>query len=360
MSRTGWAAILGCVLGSACGPGRAPLPGEEPLPFASDTIPTVWADVPQGAASGDRWVVVSADWDSAALTRFEAGRLEPLGRTRPPAYLHPFQVFSFRDTIFLSDWGKRRTTVWSSEGTLVDSIPAAEGLRGLYPRARDAAGNLYFQVEPSAGRDGSGSQDSAAIVRAAPGLTRFDTVARLSPIELARMQRESQVRYEQRVFGGNDLWGVWPDGTVWVARRFRNQLVTHGPQGQIHRGPLLPDPVFEISPADRMEYLHRYPEEVRPGEMEIPWAIIHPPFYGAFTAPDGSVWLEKSKQAEDSLRRLHVVDRSGNLTRVLVLKGQARLIAVGARTLLLGERTTAGVRLLEVRIPASPPGPAPQ
>ena len=64
------------------------------------------------------------------------------------------------DTVYLADWGRRRTTVWTADGRLLDSIPAADALRGAYPRARDAAGQLYFEVPPEAGRDGSGNRDS--------------------------------------------------------------------------------------------------------------------------------------------------------------------------------------------------------
>ena len=236
--------VLLAVVASGCGPPRPPIPEEELLPFASDTVVTGWTELPVGAVSRSRWVVVSADWDSAAFTSFATRSLEALRGRRQP-YLHPFQVFAYRDTIYLADWGLRRTTVWSPEGALLDSIPVAERLRGLYPRARDAAGNLYFQVDPVPGRDGSGNQDSAAVVRSSPDQTRFDTVARLAPLELAAMRRELETRLERRVFSGNDLWGAWPDGTVWIARRFRNELVTINPQGRVTRGPPLPDPVFE-------------------------------------------------------------------------------------------------------------------
>ncbi len=353
-------AALAALLALACGPGRAAIPEDEALPFGSDTIATHWDELPLAAPTAGRFVVISAPWDSAGLTDFSRHTLEPLGGPRERAYLHPFQVSTFRDTIYLADWGRRRTTVWSPEGRLLDSIAAPDRLRGAYVRARDAAGNLYFQIDPLAGRDGGGNQDSAAVVRVSPGLTRIDTVARLAPIELAQVHRENQLRFERRVFSGSDMWGVWPDGTVWIARRFRNQLVTVDPQGRVTRGPELPDPVFEITTADRREYLYSYPEDVRPREGDVAWAIIHPPFIAAFGAPDGSVWLEKSKPAEDSLRRIHVLGRSGALQRVLVLKGQGRLLAVGAENLLLAERAPEGIRLVRVRIPAASRGsPAP-
>ena len=88
-----------------------------------------------------------------------------------------------------------------------------------------------------------------------------------------------------------------------------------------------------------------------PKEMEIAWAIVHPPFYAAFAAPDGSIWLEKSKPAADSIRRIHVLDRAGSLQRVMVIKGQGRLLSVGPEYLLIGERLPEGVGLMQVRIP---------
>ncbi|MGQ0701824.1 MAG: hypothetical protein ACT4PM_01670 [Gemmatimonadales bacterium] len=339
------------LLAAACGPGTPPGPEEEALPNPGDTLVTAWAEYPLAAAVGGRWVVVAADWDQALLTDFARDTLLPVGGPRQQAYLHPFQVFGFRDTVYLADWGRRRTTVWSPEGSLVDSIPFADPLRGAYLRARDGAGQLYFQVDPQPRRDGSGNLDSAAIVRTSRSLTRFDTVARLAPLELAQIERQDVTRFEQRIFSGNDLWGVWPDGMVWIARRFRNQIESFTPQGERTRGPPLPDPVYEVTPADREIYLRSYPPELRPKEEELAWAIIFPPFTTAFTTADGSIWLEKSKQAADTLRRIQVLDRAGNLRRLLVLRGQGRLVAVGLGKLLIAERFGGGMRLLEVAVP---------
>ena len=40
---------------------------------------------------------------------------------------------------------------------------------------------------PPPGRDGSGNRDSAAVLLASPGFERLDTVARLSPLDLAEV-----------------------------------------------------------------------------------------------------------------------------------------------------------------------------
>ena len=352
----GWrACAAGLLVVTACGKGVSG-PPEEALALPSDTLEAEWAELPVAAAlRSGTWAVVSPDWDAAVLADFRRKSLSPLGGAKQQVYAHPFMVFTVGDTIYLADWGKRRTTVWTADGRLVDSLPVANALRGAFVRGRDAAGQLYFQVDPQPRQDGSGNQDSIAIVRAPRALSRFDTVAYLAPRELAEVRRENSTRFEQRIWSGNDLWGVWPDGTVWIMRRHRNQLVTIDARGQMHKGPELPDPVYEVTQADRDRHLQAYPAEVRPKETDLAWALIFPPFMAAFTAPDGAVWLEKSKQALDSLRRIQVLDRGGNLQRVLVLHGQARLIAVGAEQLLLAEQFEKGVRLLEVRVPARPP-----
>jgi len=341
----------GLLLATACG--KAPSgPAEEALAFPSDTLEAEWSELPVAApAAGGRWVVVSPEWNAAVLADFKARSLSPLGGSKSSSYANPFMVFTSADTIFLADWGKRRTTVWTPEGKLIDSLPLVVPLRGAYPRARDAAAQLYFQVDPQAGRDGSGNQDSIAIVRAPRSLERFDTTAHLAPRELAEVTRGNSTRFEQRIFSGSDLWGVWPDGMLWIARRYRNQIITRDPHGQLHKGPELPDPVYEVTQADRDRYLQAYPVDVRPKETDLAWALVFPPFTAAFTGSDG-IWLEKSKPVLDSLRRIQVLDRNGALQRVLVLRGQARLIAVGADKLLLAEQFAKGVRLLEVRIPA--------
>jgi hypothetical protein len=132
-------------------------------------------------------------------------------------------------------------------------------------------------------------------------------------------------------------------------RRFRNQLETFDPRGQRTRGPPLPDPVYEVTESDRELHLRSYPAEVRPKETDLAWAVLFPPFTQALTAPDGSIWLEKTKQAADTIRRIQVLDPSGTLRRVLLLRGQGRLIAAGSGEVLVAERFASGMRLLRIQ-----------
>lgn len=350
------AAACACFLG--CGPAPAREPPFEVLALPSDTLEVPWTNLP-GAAwlGGTRWALVASDWNTAAIVEFASRSVTPLGGPRQQAYVNPSTLFAIADTIYLYDWGRRRTTVWTGEGRLLDSIPVSDALRGAPVRARDGAGQLYYEARPAPGRDGSGNRDSAAIVRVPAGQARFDTVARLAPVDLREMVRENSSRFERQIFSGDDLWGVWRDGTVWIARLLRNQIESVQPDGRVSLGPELPDPVYEVTRTDREHHLQSFPPDLRPREGDLPWALVFPPFVAAFTGPEERIWLEKSKPAADSMRTIHVLSRTGDLLRSLRLIGHARLLGVGSESILIAEQFERGVRLMQVRIPVAPAAP---
>ena len=355
MNRTGVCAFL---LLAACGPGVARDAPFEMLALPTDTLEVPWTNLPSGAwLGGARWALVASDWNAAAVVDFPARTITPLGGARQQAYTNPSALFAIGDTIYLYDWGKRRTTVWTGDGRLIDSMPVANPLRGAALRGRDGAGQLYYEVRSSPGRDGSGNRDSAAIVRSPRDMARFDTVARLAPVDVREMVRENSSRFERQIFSGDDLWGVWRDGTVWIARLLRNQIESVQPDGRVSLGPELPDPVYEVSRADRERHLQGFPPDLRPKEGDLPWALVFPPFVAAFAGPEDRLWLEKSKTVLDSLRTIHVLSRTGDLLRSLRLLGQVRLIGVGSESLLVAEQFERGVRLMQVRIPVAPVTP---
>jgi hypothetical protein len=184
-------------------------------------------------------------------------------------------------------------------------------------------------------------------------MTRFDTLALLSPPDLVEISEPRGKRYERLVFSGLDGWGVRPDGRIWVARVRRNEVSRFEGRKE-KRGERLPDPVLEVTRGDRELYVRTFPEELRSMAEKLQFAPYKPPFERAFQAPDGSIWLRKSKAASDSVRRYHVVDTTGSLARVLGVVGPGVIVATGSDAVLLVEQFKEGVRLMEVRIPAKP------
>jgi hypothetical protein len=339
---------------SGCGESAPPPPVVELHPTA-DTIETGFAETANAAWLGvNRWAVVAPLDVTVALLDFTTHRSTPLGRAGE--IKNPAQVFVAGDTLYVGDWGLRRTSLWSLEGRLVRSLPAAAVARGALPESRDRAGRFYLEVAPPAGPDGSGNRDSAAVVVAGPEITRVDTVARLAPLDLAEVMGDAGRRFERRVFSGTDHWGAFADGSLWVARVYHNRVDVRSPDGRWMEGQALPDRILEVTRYDREVFFRKFPPELRATAERLPFAPVKPPFEAAFADPQGDVWLEKSRAPADSSRRYHVTDRQGRLLREIRVPGPGRILAVGDRTVLVAERTSDGTRFILFRLTADKAG----
>ena len=337
----------------ACGDPEPPAPMVELSPGA-DTVATGYAEIADAAwLGGDRWAVVAPLDITVGLVEPGAGRVAPLGGEGTREIRNPAGVFLAADTLHVSDWGLRRTSLWTLDGRLARVIPSAALTRGVLPDARDAAGRFYLQIPPRSRADGSGSRDSAAVVRATPDFSAVDTVARLAPLDLAEVLGESGRRFERRALSGEDRWGVAPDGAVWVARVYENRVDWRSPDGEWSKGQSLPDRVLEVTRYDRELFYRKFPPELRSTAEQLPFAAVKPPFEAGFTAPSGEVWLEKSRAPVDSSRRYHVVNRQGRLVREVRVRGPGRIVAVGTDAALVAERVSDGTRFIRFQLPAA-------
>ncbi len=334
-----------------CGQPRAPLPVVD-LRATGDTLQLSFLEVPEAASvSENRWALVAPSEQQVAIADFATRKVVSLGSVKSGEYRQPFSLFRFADSLYVGDWGMQRMTVWTLTGKLTHSIAAFAPLRGALPRARDADGQFYLELSPRPGPDGSGNRDSAVIVRTSLDLTRVDTVARLAPLDLAEVVGDAGRRFERRILSGTDHWGVLPDGTLWIARVYHNRVDWMGRGGALVRGEPLPDRVLTVTEADHELFLRRFPEDLRGPAEKLPFAVVKPPFEDAHAAPDGTVWLEKSRAIGDSVRSYQVVNRGGKLLREVRHPGHGHVLALTAAAALVAEPTAQGVRLLQYRIP---------
>ena len=349
-------AFLLCIALVACGGGTPATPVVE-LSAAGDTVSTGYAEIADAIwLRGDRFAVVAPMDVTVGLVDLANGEVAALGRGTKELR-NPATAFVSGDTLHIGDWGLRRATLWTLDGKFLRAIPNPDGVRGALPRARDAAGNFYFEVAPRPGPDGSGNRDSAAVVRVSPDLASLDTVARLAPLDVAEVSGESGRRFERRALSGVDRWGVVPDGSLWVARVYDNRVDWRSPDGKWTRGDPLPDRVLEVTRYDRELFYQKFPPELRGTAEQLPFAAIKPPFEAGFTSPAGDVWLEKSRAPSDSSRRYHQVNREGRLVRELRVPGQGRIVALGDDSALVAERVRDGTRFIQFPIPPSSPNP---
>lgn len=337
---------------AACGESEPPAPTLV-LAAGGDTVSTNFAAVTDAVwLGGDRWAVMAPSNEAVGIADFSSHRYRPLGGNRSRELRNPATIFRAGDTLYVGDWGLRRTSFWTLDGRPVGSVPSTDAVRGTLPRARDSAGRFYLDIFPKAGPDGSGNRDSVAIVRTDLRFTRADTVAQLAPLDIAEVTGDAGRRFERRVFGGVDEWGVLPDGSLWLARVYENRVDWRSPDGEWIRGQPLPDRVLEVTRYDRELFIRGFPPELRGTAQELPFAPLKPPFESGLTSATGEVWLEKSRAAADSARAYHVVDRGGRLMREVRLPGQGRILGVGADAALVAESTNDGTRLVRVPLPS--------
>lgn len=327
------------------------------LATRGDTVSTPYADVTHAVwLGGDRWAYLAPSNDAAGVIDFSKRRYQPLGGPGSKELRNPATLFRAGDTLYVGDWGLRRTGLWALNGRLVRSITASERVRGTLPQGRDSAGRFYLDLYPPPGPDGSGNRDSAAILRTDPGFARVDTIAGLAPLDMAEVVGDAGRRFERRVFGGIDRWGVLPDGSVWVARVHGNRVNWLASDGKWTRGEALPDRVLEVTRYDRELFVRGFPPELRSTAQGLPFAPIKPPFENGLTSPNGEVWLEKSRAPADTVRQYHVVDRAGRLAREVRVQGQGRIVGVGGDAVVVAESTPDGTRLVRVGVQPAPSG----
>ena len=325
--------LLGAGL-AACGPRRQELPPAARLGAPADTVTLKDTELSQAVwLGGDRWALLAPQAKAVRIVDLRTHAVSVLGHPGQE-YHEPFDIFRAGDTLYVDDWGMRRTTAWSLDGKMLSALDAPAPFRGALPRARDTAGWWYAELRPSPRSDGSGNLDSGAVVRWKEGATA-DTVRRLAPYDVERVTRDGATRFERLALSGTDQWDVRPDGTLWIARVNTNALERCAPDhGPCVPGPSLPDPVLEVTLQDREYYLLSFPADQRALAEGIPFAVIKPAFDAAFSAGDGSVWLQKSRALTDSTRSYRILSLDGLARQEYRLPNAQRILGADSTHIL--------------------------
>lgn len=341
---------------AACSDGPSRTRHVAPESFAAtastDTLVAPVVHVSEAAPRSDgTWVVLGVEEMSVLVADFATGQVTPhpgITREEVPGVL---SMMAAGDTIYLADYGLRRVTGWLPDGRRIDAIPVPNETRGSYPRARDAAGQWYFEAPPRPGSDGRGVLDSGAVVRSNSTLTTFDTVVRLAPPGVMEVEQDGRRRLAQLQLAGRDLWGALDDGTVWLGRIAQNQVFWFPPNGDRPASTRpLPDPIVQVTGMDREIYIRRYPEDQRPALEQAVFTAVKPPFERAFADRRGRVWLFKSGQALDSVRSFQIADTTGWVMSVTV-PSYGVALGISDTEILMGEEFPEGIRLLRFAIP---------
>lgn len=258
------------------------------------------------------------------------------GKHRLPGYVLHFGG----DTVGLVDFGAQRTTLWTETGDYVGVLPGA-GVAGYnQPLLYDARRHGYKEdVRSVLGGLEPGQElefDSLSLVRITPGDTVADTVARLKLPVWGRGQFGEQQKIVSTIFSGRDLFGVLPDGSIWVARASNNAVDWRAPDGTWTRGPSRPFTRIPVPQDEKDDFLVKLRGQMAqmgaPAGIELsyPFADEKPPFQAGLTNPAGEAWLQRSRAWGDSVPVWDVVGRDGEQIRTVQLPKYASLAGFGA------------------------------
>lgn len=290
----------------------------------------------------------------------------------PGEYAMPSTLFAMpNDQTLLVDLANRRFLMLRPDGTPGETIspptltpPAGPGggqtamIGGLVnPRGVDSQGRLYFQDLGI--RPGQSSPDSVPILRWAPGQSRVDTAAwvRGPNVNVSTTPPSGGGGGGMRVMVGGapvwtpaETWGVAASGQVARLQPDPYRVIWYGANRQGQAGPAVPYTPIRVTEADKRAYIEQQranpptfvvmgtagggaaPSAATPQMPEPTFAETKPPFAGqagVLVAPEGEVWVLRTRPATDHTPVYDVFDNSGRLARKVSLARGSRVVGFG-------------------------------
>lgn len=314
------------------------------------TLPRTFQQVSNVVELSDGRVALAELKDKTfLLADFASGNVTPLGEhadtiaTDDPAPArHKLPGYVLRlagDTLGLIDFAAERTTLWTGQGAFVGVLPG-RGVGGYnQPLYYDQRGHGYKEdIRAVLGGLEPGQEvglDSLNVLQITRGDTVADTVARLKLPVWGRGQFGEQMKIVSTIFSGRDIFGVLPDGSLWVARASNNAVDWRAPSGEWSKGPSRSFEKVLVTQEEKDVFLERLRGQMAqmgaPAGIELsyPFADEKPPFAAGQTDPAGAVWLQRSRPYGDSVPVWDVVGRDGRQVRSVQLPRNASVAGFG-------------------------------
>ena len=268
------------------------------------------------------------------------GDVDTVGRVGegPGEYKQPFRVLMLHGGVALLDGQLSRLTVWNPDWTVRSTTPLSR--YASFGGVLDTVGHAWFEQLPAnvsigeineAGRP----KDSTAIYRMTLPGPAYDTVAKIFEIGKVTIRFGDGATFRPRLYQTPDVWGVLPDGTLWMARGRENRIDRMSPDGRWTVGAPRPFTPIPVTNADRRR-MHSFPGLPSSSVLDTmyePMAETKGPFAEAVAAPDGEVWTRLHQPAGYRRERYAVFPVSGPSTRTVSLPLGRILVAMTARNL---------------------------
>lgn len=138
----------------------------------------------------------------------------------PGEYQRPMVVFSQPGgRVAILDAQLRRLLIVAAVGT-IENVRLPQGI-DPFSVVLDSLGRVYGFAPyfPSTGAPPSADfRDSIPLLRWTTPESRPDTLGFVLAPLVATTRRESATSYREVLYSERDVWGVFPDGTIWIAR----------------------------------------------------------------------------------------------------------------------------------------------
>jgi hypothetical protein len=339
----------------------------------------------------DGRVIVSDVRDKTVqLVDLKAGSAQKIGRegSGPGEYAMPMRLLGLPgDTSVVYDPLNRRFLVVGPDGkpgpfAQYEADNGGRARISMGARYADARGRLY-SVGPSfaIGPNGEAtSSDTAPIIRFDRATKKTDTLAFVftptTTIRTSQGGTNVAIRAGGSPFAAADDWAVTPDGRLAIVRVKDYHVDWYAPNGQKTSGPAIAYEKLKVTEDDKKAFRERranggggtafvMTERQGPGgtsrsagvapptSLQIPeptdWPDVKPPFTGnaAFAAPNGQVWVLRTRAAKDKIPTFDVFDASGRVVSRVALPQDTRLLGFGNGTVYLARSDEDDLQYLQ-------------
>lgn len=318
-----------------------------------------------------RVVVIDSRDKIVQVVDFKAGSGVKVGRegSGPGEYAFPMRLVPLPgDSSGVYDMLNSRMLVVLPNGKpgpfITIEQPATQGPGGgmvrigaASPRFTDARGRLYWTGQAfSPPTDGGPpkSADSVPVIRYDRATKKTDSLAWVrvakGNVQTSGGAGNMQVRMGvANPFAPRDEWAVTPDGRVAVLRSPEYRVDWYGPTGKSSSATIAYDKIkvtekhkvqwheSRKSQTSLMVTMNNGQRSVRtgppPADMPDPgnWPEVMPPFLdnSVFVAPNGMVWVNRTREASDESATFDVIDASGKVAMKVVLPKKVRPVGLG-------------------------------
>jgi len=374
----------------------AALPVAAQAPLKTLTKPEVEYEEPFTQINGvrelkdGRVIVSDVREKTVQLVDLKAGSAQKIGRegSGPGEYALPMRLLALPgDTSVVYDPLNRRFLVIGPNGKVgpFAQYEADEGGRlrvSMGARFTDTRGRLY-SVGPnfSVGPNGeASSSDTAPIIRLDRATKKTDTLAFLyvptTTIRTSQGGSNVSIRAGGATpFAAADDWAVTPDGRLAIVRVKDYHVDWYAPNGQKTSGPAIAYEKLKVTEDDKKAFRERraagggnavmITRQVGPGgtsqsagvapptSMQLPeptdWPDVKPAFTGqsAIAAPNGQLWVLRTRPAKDKIPTYDVFDATGRVVGRIALPQDTRLLGFGNGTVYLARSDEDDLQYLQ-------------